>query len=156
VDWRQPFEAIRVGSGRKLQTGEDLAILTIGAIGTQATKAIPALKNRAISAAHYDMRFVKPLDEMLLHEVFSTFEDVLLVEDGCIVGGFGSAVIEFMADNGYQSRVKRLGLPDRYVEHGTQQELYAENGYDTNGIIETAVLMMEQKNNRLASAQNAG
>lgn len=156
VDWRQPFEAIPVGTGRKLEAGEDIAILTIGAIGTQATKAIPLLKNRAISAAHYDMRFVKPLDEMLLHEVFGSFDDVILVEDGCILGGFGSAVVEFMVDNGYHAQVKRLGLPDHYVEHGTQQELYAENGYDTNGIVETAVAMMAQKNNRRTTIQTAG
>ena len=156
VDWRQPFEAITIGTGRKLEAGEDIAILTIGAIGTQATKAIPLLKSRTISAAHYDMRFVKPLDEMLLHEVFGSFDEIILVEDGCILGGFGSAVIEFMVDNGYRAQVKRLGLPDQYVEHGTQQELYAENEYDTHGIVETAVAMMEQKNNRLTSIQTAG
>ena len=156
VDWRQPFETITIGTGRKLEAGEDIAILTIGAIGTQATEAIPLLKNRAISAAHYDMRFVKPLDEMLLHEVFGSFDEIILVEDGCVLGGFGSAVIEFMVDNGYHAQVKRLGLPDQYVEHGTQQELYAENGYDTHGIVETAVAMMEQKNNRLTSIQTAG
>ena len=102
------------------------------------------------------MRFVKPLDEMLLHEVFGSFDEIILVEDGCILGGFGSAVIEFMVDNGYRAQVKRLGLPDQYVEHGTQQELYAENEYDTHGIVETAVAMMEQKNNRLTSIQTAG
>ena len=156
VDWRQPFEAIAIGTGRKIEAGEDIAILTIGAIGTQATEAIPLLKSRAISAAHYDMRFVKPLDEMLLHEVFGSFDEIILVEDGCVLGGFGSAVIEFMVDNGYRAQVKRLGLPDQYVEHGTQQELYAENGYDTHGIVETAVAMMEQKNNRLTAIQTAG
>jgi 1-deoxy-D-xylulose-5-phosphate synthase len=156
VNWRQPFEAIRIGSGRKLQAGNDLAVLSIGAIGTQVPPAIAALEKRSISAAHFDMRFVKPLDEILLHEVFTNFEDVIIVEDGCILGGFGSAVIEFMADNGYAARVKRLGLPDHYVEHGTQQELYAENGYDTEGIVETALSMMEQKNHKLTSFQTAG
>ena len=90
------------------------------------------------------MRFVKPLDELMLHEVFGTFDRVIVIEDGCITGGFGSAVAEFMADNGYHARLKRLGLPDVFVEHGTQQELYAENGYDTSGIVQTAIEMLQQ------------
>ncbi|MEY3399450.1 MAG: hypothetical protein RL220_2044, partial [Bacteroidota bacterium] len=97
-------------------------------------------------AAHYDMRFAKPIDELLLHEVFGKFRHVITVEDGCIQGGMGSAVIEFMADNGYTARVRRLGIPDRYIEHGTQEELYRECGYDALAI-ETACheLLSEEK-----------
>ena len=144
VDWKKPFQSIPIGKGRKLHSGTDIALLSIGAIGTQATDAQIALTNRGISAAHYDMRFVKPLDELMLHEVFGTFDRVIVIEDGCITGGFGSAVAEFMADNGYHARLKRLGLPDVFVEHGTQQELYAENGYDTSGIVQTAIEMLQQ------------
>jgi 1-deoxy-D-xylulose-5-phosphate synthase len=144
IDWKKPFQSIPIGKGRKLHSGTDIALLSIGAIGTQATAAQIALTNRGISAAHYDMRFVKPLDELMLHEVFGAFDRVIVIEDGCITGGFGSAVAEFMADNGYHARLKRLGLPDVFVEHGTQQELYAENGYDTNGIVQTAIEMLQQ------------
>jgi 1-deoxy-D-xylulose-5-phosphate synthase len=138
VNWRQPFKAIQIGQGRKLQAGDDVAILSIGAIGTQATEAIVQLETKGISAAHYDMRFVKPLDEVMLHEIFGKFKAVVTVEDGCLMGGFGSAVTEFVGDNGYQAHIKRLGLGDHYVEHGTQAELYAENGYDASAIAATA------------------
>lgn len=151
VDWKQPFEALPIGKGRRLQNGTDVAILSIGAIGTQATEACEALGKRGISAAHYDMRFAKPIDEMMLHEVFGKFKHVITLEDGCIVGGFGSAVLEFMADQGYQAQVRRLGLPDRYVEHGTQAELYAENGYDAAAIVACAEEMAAQAGARSAS-----
>ncbi len=144
VNWRQPFEEIPVGRGRKLKDGKDVAILTIGAIGTQATGALEDLAAAGISAAHYDMRFVKPLDEVMLHEVFGKFSRVITVEDGTVTGGFGSAVTEFMADAGYQARVKRLGLPDRYVEHGSQSQLYAECGYDRAGIVAAARALMAE------------
>ncbi len=142
VDWKQPFEAIPLGQGRRIKTGKDLAILSIGAIGTQATEAILELEKRGIDAAHYDMRFVKPLDEIMLHEVFGQFDHVITLEDGCVMGGFGSAVLEFMGDNNYRASVKRLGLPDAYVEHGTQAELYAENKYDSAAILATAEEML--------------
>ena len=93
----------------------------------------------------YDMRFVKPIDESLLHEVFTKFRKVITVEDGCIQGGMGSAVLEFMADNNYQAQVKRLGVPDQYIEHGTQAELYKECGYDAEAIMETACKMLENQ-----------
>jgi 1-deoxy-D-xylulose-5-phosphate synthase len=148
VDWRQPMQPLKIGTGRRLKQGDDIAILTIGAIGTQATAALEKLADRGISAAHYDMRFVKPIDEVMLHEVFTRFETVITVEDGCIMGGFGSAVVEFMTEQGYKAQVKRLGMPDRYIEHGTQEELYAQCGYDTAAIVETAV--------ELVGAQQAG
>jgi 1-deoxy-D-xylulose-5-phosphate synthase len=107
------------------------------------TKAIAALEQNGVSVAHYDMRFVKPIDEVMLHEVFGKFKHVITVEDGCIQGGMGSAILEFMGDNGYASRVKRLGIPDKYIEHGTQDELYAECGFDVSGMIAAVNEMLE-------------
>jgi len=135
TEWKTPMKAVKVGSGRKLTNGEDVAILTIGHIGNQAQEAISLLKDKGVSAAHYDMRFAKPIDELLLHEVFSKFDKVITIEDGCVVGGFGSAVLEFMADNGYAARVVRLGIPDRYIHHGTPEELQAECGFDLPSIV---------------------
>jgi 1-deoxy-D-xylulose-5-phosphate synthase len=134
VDWQRPFKAIKVGKGRKICDGEDVAILTIGHIGNEAVKAVAELNTKGYYPAHYDMRFVKPLDEVLLHEVFKKFSKVITVEDGCLEGGMGSAILEFMVDNNYTSSVTRLGIPDRFVEHGEQYELWAECGYDANGI----------------------
>lgn len=145
TDWKTPFKKIKIGTGRKVRNGEDIAILTIGPIGNEALKAAEALEAQGISAAHYDLRFAKPLDEVLLHEVFGKFSKVITVEDGCIQGGIGSAVLEFMADHGYQAEVKRLGIPDRYIEHGSQAELYRECGYDRQAIEETAVEMVGTK-----------
>ncbi|WP_421873574.1 1-deoxy-D-xylulose-5-phosphate synthase [Marinoscillum sp.] len=143
TEWRTPLEKLEVGSGRKLHDGDDLAILSIGHIGNYAVQACEKLEQEGLSAAHYDMRFVKPLDEALLHEVFSKHSRVLTVEDGCLPGGFGSAVLEFMADHGYQSKVVRLGIPDRVVEHGEQDELYSECGYDAEGIRTAAIKMLD-------------
>ena len=145
TEWKTPFKEIKVGTGRKLTNGDDIAILTIGHPGNFAQKAIESLKNDGVSVAHYDMRFVKPIDEVMLHEVFSKFNKVITVEDGCVMGGFGSAVIEFMADHKYQGEVKRLGIPDIYVHHGTVEELQAECGFDANGIISTVKEMLDIK-----------
>lgn len=142
-DWRKPFQAIAIGTGRLVSDGNDVAILTIGHIGNYATTAIAALKKKGITPAHYDMRFVKPIDEVMLHEVFSRFSRVITLEDGCLEGGFGSAVIEFMADNGYQASVKRLGLPDTIIEHGEQIELHDECGIGPNGIEQAVLRMLE-------------
>lgn len=149
VDWEVPFEKMEVGTGRRLKNGEQIAVLSIGAIGTEAEKAVEAMGKKGVSAAHYDMRFVKPLDEVMLHEVFSKFKSVVTVEDGCIQGGFGSAVVEWMADQGYRANVKRLGVPDRWIEHGTQAELYEECGYDAAAIEEASLEV-------LAKADQAG
>jgi 1-deoxy-D-xylulose-5-phosphate synthase len=145
TEWKTPLRAITVGTGRKVASGNDIAILTIGPIGNEALKAKQQLEEINISAAVYDMRFVKPIDEMLLHEVFSKFSQVITVEDGCIQGGMGTAVLEFMADNGYMAQVVRLGIPDRLVEHGTQEELYAECGYDATAIVAQAKQMMAER-----------
>ncbi len=143
TDWKTPFEEVKVGQGRRLKNGSDIAFLSLGPIGNYVTKAMAALEQNGVSVAHYDMRFVKPIDEVMLHEVFGKFKHVITVEDGCIQGGMGSAVLEFMGDNGYASRVKRLGIPDKYIEHGTQDELYAECGFDVNGMIAAVNEMLE-------------
>jgi len=137
VDWQQPFEEIPIGKGRKIREGEDLAIISIGHVGNTVEEAILSLEKAHVKVAHYDMRFLKPLDHQLLHEVGAKFKHVITVEDGAIVGGLGSAVMEFMNENQYFPRIKRLGIPDRFIEHGTQQELHKECGYDAQGIIDT-------------------
>lgn len=143
VDWRTPMVAIEIGRGRKLRDGEDLAILTIGHIGNYATEVCNRLARKNLFVGHYDMRFVKPIDEALLHEVFTQYKKVITVEDGCIQGGFGSAVLEFMADNNYHAEVRRLGIPDRVVEHGEQIELHRECGFDPDGIERAVMKMLE-------------
>ncbi|MBN8789696.1 MAG: hypothetical protein J0I84_21665, partial [Terrimonas sp.] len=127
-----------------------------GPIGNYAQKALEQLKELGISAAHYDMRFVKPLDELLLHEVFGKFDKVITVEDGCLMGGMGSAILEFMADNRYKADIVRLGIPDKYIHHGTQEELYHVCGFDVGGMVETAkkVLNYQEKQNTIKKAAN--
>jgi len=142
-NWRTPFEEIKIGTGRKIRDGEELAILTIGTIGNHALEACEKLVAAGVYPAHYDMRFVKPLDEALLHEILTNYKKILTVEDGCVQGGFGSAVLEFMADHGYTAEVKRLGIPDRVVEHGEQIELHRECGFDPEGIRRAVLSMLE-------------
>nr|WP_321453670.1 1-deoxy-D-xylulose-5-phosphate synthase [uncultured Carboxylicivirga sp.] len=139
IDWKQPMKEIKIGTGRKLKDGDSLAVITIGPVGVKASQVISKIENDNISIAHYDIRFVKPIDEVLLHEVFQKHSKVVTIEDGTIVGGMGSAVIEFMVDNEYQAKVKRLGVPDEFIEHGTQTELYGLCGFDKEGI-EKAIL----------------
>lgn len=141
--WQTPFEKIEPGKGRKLVDGEDLAILSIGHVGNSALKAIEKLNKKGIYPALYDMRFVKPLDEELLHEVAGKFSRVITIEDGCIQGGFGSAILEFFADHNHQVNTVRLGIPDRVIEHGTPEELQAECGFDVNGIIKAVEKILE-------------
>ncbi|SDM85806.1 1-deoxy-D-xylulose-5-phosphate synthase [Pedobacter steynii] len=138
TDWKRPFKVLEIGKGRKICDGEDVAILTIGHVGNFAVEACKELNSEGIHPAHYDMRFVKPLDEALLHDVFKRYKNVITVEDGCLQGGMGSAVLEFMADHQYNSHVVRLGIPDEFIDHGEQPELWALCGFDTNAII-TAV-----------------
>jgi 1-deoxy-D-xylulose-5-phosphate synthase len=141
-EWKTAFEEIQIGKGRKLKDGEEIAILSLGHTGNFAQAAIRELRTAGINPAHYDMRFVKPIDEELLHEVFSKYNKVITIEDGTIVGGFGSAVLEFMAANNYTAQVKMLGIPDRLVEHGTLKELYRECNYDAAGIVEMVKSMI--------------
>lgn len=138
VDWQQPFEALPVGKGRCLRKGSGVAVLSIGPLGAKIARVCAQLAEAGMNAGHYDVRFVKPLDEDLLHEVFQTYTKVLTVEDGTIVGGLGSAVAEFMADHNYQGvELRRMGVPDRFVDHGTQMELFREVGLDMEHIRRT-------------------
>jgi 1-deoxy-D-xylulose-5-phosphate synthase len=134
VDWRKPFEQMKIGQGRRLKEGKDVAILTFGHPGNNAQTAIRNLKLEGIDPAHYDMRFVKPIDEDLLHEVFQNYELVVTVEDATVVGGLGSAVLEFMNAHNYKSQVRILGIPDSIVEHGSVKELQQECHYDALAI----------------------
>ena len=145
TDWRKPMRKIKVGSSRRICTGDDLAILTLGPVGKLAEEAVAQLAELGHSVALYDMRFVKPLDEVMLHEVFGRFDRVVTVEDGCVQGGFGSAVLEFMAGQGYHASVRIMGIPDRFIEHGTQAELYAECGYSTPDIVEVVKKICEPR-----------
>ncbi|MFN5034837.1 MAG: 1-deoxy-D-xylulose-5-phosphate synthase, partial [Bacteroidota bacterium] len=140
-EWKTPFKAIEIGTGRKLKDGEEIALLTLGHPGNFAAAAIRELTSDGIRPAHYDIRFVKPLDEALLHEICQRYPKLITVEDGTVKGGFGSAILEFMATHGYKNDLRILGIPDRLVEHGTPAELHRECGYDAAAII-TAVREM--------------
>ena len=133
-NWKTPLEELAIGKARLVQDGENVAILTLGHIGNYAVTAMKSLAKEGIRPAHVDMRFAKPLDEAMLHQIFRRFDKVVTIEDGCVMGGFGSAVLEFMADHGYTARVKRLGIPDTIIEHGEQIELHRECGFDPDGI----------------------
>ncbi|KGN79075.1 1-deoxy-D-xylulose-5-phosphate synthase [Porphyromonadaceae bacterium COT-184 OH4590] len=140
ADWHNTLEIVEVGKGRCLKEGFDIAVLTIGTMANPAQKAIEMIESETnTSVAHYDMRFVKPLDAELLHEIGRKFKRVVTIEDGVIQGGFGSAVLEFFADNGYTPAVKRLGIPDIFVEHGTPYELHQMLGLDANGLKEAII-----------------
>ncbi len=135
LTWRKPFKKLPIGKGRCIKEGSEIAIISIGHVGNFALEAINKINAPHISPALYDMRFLKPLDHELLHEVFNKYKKIITIEDGTITGGLGSAVLEFMSDNDYKAKVVRLGIPDRFIEHGTQQALYKECGYDTNHIV---------------------
>jgi 1-deoxy-D-xylulose-5-phosphate synthase len=145
VDWKSPLQEIEIGTGRKIKEGSDVAILTIGHVGNFAVDAASDLQEEGYNVGIYDMRFVKPLDNNLLDEVFQKYDKVITVEDGCIQGGFGSAVLEYMVDQEYAAKVIRLGIPDLYVEHGTQAELWKECNYDKDAIKETVKKIVTQK-----------
>lgn len=142
ADWQTEMKEIEIGKGRKIRDGEEIAILSFGHPGNFAAAAIRTLKNDGIHPGHYDLRFAKPLDENILHEVFSKYSKIITVEDGTVVGGIGSAVLEFMSAHQYKADVKILGIPDRIVEHGSQKELHKECHYDADAIAETARAMM--------------
>ncbi len=138
-DWKTPFKEIQIGKARILKEGSDIAILSIGAIGNLVSKIYDRIDLDEISIAHYDMRFVKPLDEELLHQIFKRFDKIITIEDGTMIGGFGTAVLEFMVENQYNAKIKRLGVPDKFIEQGTQAELYKECGYDEDGIYQSII-----------------
>jgi 1-deoxy-D-xylulose-5-phosphate synthase len=144
VDWRQPMQAIPVGKSRKLSEGTDVALLTIGTTGIATHRVVSMLQKDGIMAAHYDMRFVKPLDEQALHEVFSNYKRVVTIEEGVLQGGFGSAVAEFMSDHLYEVHLKRIGIPDKFIDQGSVEELHRECGLDQSGIYKTVKAFMQQ------------
>ena len=135
--WREPFCEIQVGKSRIIKEGKDIAILSFGHPGNFVVEANKQLEKEGISVAHYDMRFAQPLDKEVLHEIFKKFNKIITVEDGILKGGFGSAIIEFMSDNDYNAHVRRLGIPDFFIEQGTQEELIAECGFDKDGIVKS-------------------
>ena len=133
--WKTPFKIMEIGKGKKISDGKEIAIITIGHVGNYAIQACKELMNEGIFPAHYDIRFLKPIDTVLLHEVFSNFKKIITIEDGVVTGGLGSAILEFQSDNGYLAEIKRLGIPDRFIEQGTIDELQHECGFDVEGII---------------------
>lgn len=141
--WKMPFTAFTVGKGRMVREGKDLAIISIGPLGNVALEACTLLAEKGIETALFDIRFLKPLDQELLHRIFKHFGKIITLEDGSIIGGLGSAVTEFASDNGYhKASVHRLGIPDRFVEQGTLQELHHECGIDLEGIVSAAIKIM--------------
>ena len=142
-EWKKPITGIIVGKGRKLKDGRDIAILSLGHPGNFATAAIRELRSEGIDPAHYDMRFVKPLTRNSCTKVFHKFDRILTVEDGTVVGGFGSAILEFQAEHHYHACVKILGIPDRIIEHGTLKELQRECAFDTPAIARAVREMMK-------------
>ena len=145
TDWIRPFEELEIGKGRLIKEGNELAILTIGHTGNFVIEACKRLYDYTEKIAHYDMRFVKPIDEELLHEIFQKFNKIITIEDGTIKGGFGSTVIEFMAENGYHSKIIRLGIPDRFIEQGTPKELYKQCGFDVDNIVKHVEMLVSKK-----------
>jgi 1-deoxy-D-xylulose-5-phosphate synthase len=143
-EWRTPMQEIKIGTGRKLKDGESIAILSLGHPGNFAAAAIRELKAEGLHPAHYDMRFAKPLDETLLHEVFARYQKIITIEDGTIVGGFGSAILEFMAAHNYTAELRMLGIPDAIVEHGSPKELHRECNYDAAAVADTVRAMMKE------------
>ena len=139
----KPFKEIPLGKGMKIKDGENIAILSIGHPGNFVIEAQENFKKEGLSIAHYNMIYVKPLDEKLLHEVFRKFGTIITIEDGSVMGGFGSAVLEFMAKNNYSAKVKLLGVPDKFINHGTQEELYNECYYNKDAIINSVHAMLK-------------
>ena len=152
AEWKTALKEIEIGKGRKIKDGEEIAILSFGHPGNFAAEAIRDVRKEGINPAHYDMRFVKPIDEDLLHEVFNKFKRIITIEDGTVVGGFGSAVLEFMAANNYSAEVKIMGIPDIIIEHGSPKQLYNEIGIDANHIADLLRSMINVKQKVLSSA----
>ena len=144
LDWKTPFEEIKIGTGRIVKQGEEIAILSFGNPGNFVVKAQEQFEKEGLDIAHYDMRFVKPLDEKLLHTIFQKFDKIITIEDGCLHGGFGSSILEFMANNDYQAKVKMLGIPDIFIHHGTQEELYNDCYYDSEAIVSSVKKILEK------------
>ena len=144
LDWKTPFEEIEIGTGRVVKKGEEIAILSFGHPGNFVVKAQEQFEKEGLNIAHYDLRFAKPLDEKLLHTIFQKFDKIITIEDGCLQGGFGSSILEFMANNDYQAKVKMLGIPDTFIHHGTQEELHNDCHYDTEAIVSSVQKILEK------------
>ena len=144
INWKTPFEEIKIGTGRVVKQGEEIAILSFGNPGNFVVKAQEQFEKEGLDIAHYDLRFAKPLDEKLLHTIFQKFDKIITIEDGCLHGGFGSSILEFMANNDYQAKVKMLGIPDIFIHHGTQEELYNDCYYDAEAIISSVQKILEK------------
>ena len=151
ADWKTKMEEIKIGTGRKLKDGELIAILSIGHPGNFAASAIREVRAEGLNPAHYDMRFAKPLDEEMLHEVFQKYSKIITIEDGTIIGGFGSAILEFMNEHHYKADVKIMGIPDRIIEHASQKQQQEQAGIDTNHISEAIREMAKMDVNKLVS-----
>ncbi len=136
-EWKLPFEKIEIGKAVKISDGDDLVILSFGFVGNDVQTAVIEASNHGFEISHYDMRFVKPLDEEVLKTIFKKYNTIITVEDGTLQGGFGSAIAEFMIDNNFSSKIIRLGVPDKFISHGTQQELRKECGFDKESILKT-------------------
>ncbi len=143
VNWKTPFEKIEIGKGKKICDGNDVAILSFGHVGNYAVEACAELRESGVRPAHFDLRFAKPLDIQLLHEVFSGYKKIITIEDGCLPGGFGSSIIEFMADNNYSAQVVRLGIPDEIIEHGEIEQLHKDCNYDSESIVSAVIKLLE-------------
>jgi len=157
IDWKKPFQEIEIGKSRIISDGNQIAILTIGTPGNDVASIVKRLSEK-VSIAHYDMRFAAPLDKEALHSVFKKFDRIITIEDGVLKGGFGSAVLEFMSDNGYNADIRRLGIPDYFVEQGTQDELYRECGYDVEGIecaIREMIVKIEGEKERVGDGEKS-
>ena len=143
VDWRCPLEAVEVGKGRLMREGNDVAFLTLGPLGKVMESVLDESAKQGVSVAHYDMRFLKPIDTAILRDVGEKFKYVVTLEDGCVNGGLGSAVVEFMAENGYTPTIKVMGIPDNFIEHGTPDELYRICGMDKESVLRTILKYKE-------------
>jgi 1-deoxy-D-xylulose-5-phosphate synthase len=137
-EWKTPFEKVEIGKGQMLREGKDLAFISLGHIGNTVLDACARLDANGINAGAFDMRFLKPIDEELLHAIFRKYDKIITVEDGTILGGLGSAVIEFANQNKYRGTIVRLGVPDRFIEQGTLEELHHECGFDLDGMVKAA------------------
>ena len=143
-DWKTDFKELEIGKGQMIRDGEDIVVISIGPIGNFIGTISDELEKEKISVAHYDIRYLKPVDKDILHEVFRKFDKIITLEDGTVIGGLGSEILEFMSDNNYKAELKRLGIPDKYIGQGTQMELYKDCGYDPEGIKNTIKLMLNK------------
>ena len=150
IEWRNKVKELKIGKGEEVKEGEKIAILTIGHPGNFAKTALGQLEKKGISVGHYNMIFIKPLDEKLLHKVFKKYEGIITVEDGCLQGGFGSAILEFAADNNYKGNISRMGISDTFINHGTQEELWKECEINAESIVKKVNEIM--KRNQISKA----